>query len=623
MASLIGNKPWQVPSNGDLGKLAFMDVVDTVSHNPYYDTAISDVQPTLNLDFVNSKTLDPRITFARSTTASFYDAKSSAKAEENLLLQSQDFDNASWGIFNITRTANTAVSPDGTTTADTLDVTVNGGYLFNSVLIPLSIGTYTASIYFKSSTLTAFNINLITAGAGSGSKCTFNLSAGTAGAVTNYGATTGSTASIVSVGGSWYRCILTVPVATSASYYFYLDSATTGSVFAWGAQLEQRSTVSAYTPTTTTAITNYIPTLQTAAANVARLDYDPITREPKGLLIEESRANLLTYSDDFSNAAWSYTTPNGQITANTLIAPDGTQTADKLYEATAVTGSTVHRRINFTNQGTSLARSVTMYAKRGERKRLYVFIGNGATGTAAWYDLALGTTGMSTDYPSGGTSDITSVGNGWYRCVLNLTALGVITVQPHVVTDNATTGDARVGDGYSGIYIWGAQLEAGSFPTSYIPTVASQVTRSADSASMTGTNFSSWYNQSEGTIYVEKDSSASGNRRYVNFDDGSENNRIQITHANFVFVNGGTTQAVMSATLTGAVKIVGTYKIGSYALSVNGATPVTSSTGSIPVVNTLRLGATATGIENICGYIKKLTYFPKRLPDAELQELTA
>jgi len=71
MASLIGSKPNQVSVNGDLGKLAFMDIVDTVSNNPYYDTAISDVQPTLNLDFVNSKVVDPRITFARSTTATY------------------------------------------------------------------------------------------------------------------------------------------------------------------------------------------------------------------------------------------------------------------------------------------------------------------------------------------------------------------------------------------------------------------------------------------------------------------------------------------------------------------------------------------------------------------------
>jgi hypothetical protein len=185
-----------------------------------------------------------------------------------------------------------------------------------------------------------------------------------------------------------------------------------------------------------------------------------------------------------------------------------------------------------------------------------------------------------------------------------------------------------------------AQLEAGAFPTSYIPTVASQVTRSADAASMTGTNFSSWYSQSEGTIYAEGflNNPASGGaqqRRLADINDGSNNNRIGFGRAlsasdfRIQYVVGGVslngTNGQIANNVFPSAKVAVAYKAADYAFSPNGVTPTTSTAANVPVVNTLSIGNdwqnAATGSAN--GTIKKIAYYPMRLINAQLQALTS
>ena len=576
------------------------------------------VRPSLLLDFANTKTLDPRITFTRASTATFYDGKTVAKAEENLFQQSQTLDNAFWSGINFTRTSNTATAPDGTTTADTLDMTVIGGYFYNTISMPLSVGTYTASIYFKASSLSSFNISFITAGFGAGSKCTYDLSAGTAGAVTNYGATTGSTASIVLAGSGWYRCILTVTVATADSYFFYLDSATTGSVFAWGAQLEQRSSVTAYTATTTAPITNYIPALQTAAAGVARFEHNPTTGESLGLEIEEQRTNLLLRSEEFDNASWTKIA-GVTVSANQIVAPDGTLSGDKLIAQNNASNKLIYQSFA---AGTYTA---TVYAKAGELGGLVLTWG--ASGTL--FNLTTGA--VRINYNTAPTaSSITSVGNGWYRCSITVTLASgdSLYIGPNNNVSNGL-GSGFTGDGFGGIYIWGAQLEAGTFATSYIPTVASQVTRSADSASMTGTNFSSWYRADEGTVYQNFSpiGVSATDRVSMRISDSSGSFTNDITLRNFngsatsyaVFVNG-TSQGFISlspVSTAGSVNSIAVvYKTNDFAGAKNGNAIQTDTSGLLPVVNQLSFPS------NGCNFIKKFAYYPLRLTNAELVSLS-
>ena len=191
------------------------------------------------------------------------------------------------------------------------------------------------------------------------------------------------------------------------------------------------------------------------------------------------------------------------------------------------------------------------------------------------------------------------------------------------------------GDGTSGIYIWGAQLEAGAFATSYIPTTAAQVTRSADVASMTGTNFSSWYNQIEGVIVAQYSSYVSTNtslsKAIFGASDGTNNNRIygnvNTAGIDFLFVSAGaTTQAnistatVIADNATG--KLAAAYAVDNFAAVVNGGTAGTDTSGTVPTVDRLSIG-NLNGFSQLNGHIRIINYYNKRLSNNQLQRLTA
>jgi hypothetical protein len=189
------------------------------------------------------------------------------------------------------------------------------------------------------------------------------------------------------------------------------------------------------------------------------------------------------------------------------------------------------------------------------------------------------------------------------------------------------------GDGTSGIFAWGGQTEAGSFATSYIPTVASQVTRAADNASMLGDNFATWYRQDQGTLYVNADTLNLGaTRRNVQVDDGTSNERLYIgtdtTRPTLVAVDGGATQAAIAVsgttfTVNTPYKIAGAYALNDFAVCGNGGTVGTDTSGTLPTVTLLRLGSTETGVNGLNGHILAVNYYPVRLPDATLQSITS
>jgi hypothetical protein len=176
-----------------------------------------------------------------------------------------------------------------------------------------------------------------------------------------------------------------------------------------------------------------------------------------------------------------------------------------------------------------------------------------------------------------------------------------------------------------------AQLEAGAFATSYIPTVASQVTRAADAASMTGADFSSWYNQAEGTLYSESSRPfpvpSGGVARVFEINDGTVNNRLinsyhSATAALFFVGANNSTQANISLT-TSAVgrKLASAYQLNNFAASVNGGTVGTSATGILPVVTQAQIGS--SGSTTLNGHIRKIAYYPIRVSNTNLQALTS
>lgn len=582
------------------------------------------LHPSLMLDFANIKALDPRITFTRASTATYYDSNTVAKAEENLLLYSEQVD--LWGApLGGTVSANTTTAPNGASTADTFVATAGAG-LHRIGQNAGTLGTTrTFSIYAKVST---HNFIQVYWGSDGTAYANFNISTGAVGTV---GAA--ATASIVSVGSGWYRCIVTTTSGTADTgvNLILISSATaaraeswttagTEAVFLWGGQLEQRSSVTAYTPTTAAPITNYIPVLQTAAAGVARFDHNPITRESLGLLIEEQRTNLLTYSQELDNAAWTKN-PNVTVTPNSTVAPDGAITAD-MVTSSGSSGLGLYPGLPTGANSTTYTGSI--YAKADTLTTLRFGLAiNGEAATLYYtFDLSAET---ATIYQNGFTSNsasITAVGGGWYRCTVTGTTpasgVTIITIFPRLLAAGS-------------IFLWGAQLEAGAFATSYIPTVASQVTRNADAASMTGSNFSSWYRADEGTLFADFTPYAvTSDSRFLEVGDGSVDNRILFFGNAPIYYSqvrvAGVNQASLSFADTfvagSATKQATAYKVNDFAFDVNGATVQTDTSGQLPVVSQMRIGGSfgSSGCAN--GHIRRVVCWPRRLTNAQLQSLT-
>lgn len=404
--------------------------------------------------------------------------------------------------------------------------------------------------------------------------------------------------------------------------------------FLTGAPLDSRVT---FTRSTTATFVGSNGLIQTAAINDPRFGYNPATLTAKGLLIEETRTNLLTYSAQIDNAAWTKT--NTTVSADAVASPDGTTSADKAIPTIIAGVHTVKQASGTVTSGATVAASI--YAKKAEYTKILYRVGN-AGETSAFQvavDLNAGTISAPSAYGVGATvtsASISDAGNGWYRITLvgaisGLTAYNQIN---HVA--DASGNVVFAGDGTSGLYFWGAQIEAGAFATSYIPTVASTVARTADIAVMTGTNFSSWYNASEGTFVSSFEASPNTFTTYVAAsngvvaqnsmhmdNDGSGNMRV-------AYYSGSSAVALLSLGAVGTLGAVNTlataYKVNDFAASRNGGAVVTDTAGAVPVgVVQLNIGADPSGAAvNVSNtHIRFITYYASRLTNAQLQALTA
>ena len=364
--------------------------------------------------------------------------------------------------------------------------------------------------------------------------------------------------------------------------------------------------------------------LQTAASGVARFEHNPVTGESLGLEIEEQRTNLSLYSDNFSTDRIA---TRITVSVNQITSPDGTINADKLIASVDNNTHTLLRSLTLS----AISHTASYYFKAAEYSRVRLYYSSFAA-TRADFNLADGTVAVAgTSAP---TASITTVGNGWYRCSMTFTGTATSVGLGLALLDN-TGANSFAGNEFNGIYVFGEQLEAGSFATSYIPTVASQVTRSADSASMTGSNFSSWFRQDEGTLYAEafnRGVPINNNYHICYASDGSSSNFMSIRINNntgrvhVTGITGGATQWSSSST---TIPTAGTfaktsvaYKTNDIALTANSDTIVTDTTAVIPVVNNFYIGSTNTVTQPINGTIKKIAYYPLRLSNAELQGLT-
>jgi hypothetical protein len=553
------------------------------------------VVPSLDLRFASQKNLNDYmtgqnlITFSRTVGASqspgtFVNSQGLIETSRlnNLALYSEQLSSRLFWISSPKgrETADAIKAPNGENTADYI-FDINDGssgkvYKLQNFTLNLS-STYTLSCYFKKGINDWVFLRSGSFDATANGYAWFNISNGTVGTVqSNLTAHTPQY-----VGDGWYRCSVSFTLGATDSTglcqfgFVSADNIITETLngqigtYAWGAQLEEGSTA-----------TTYIPTTNVPSA-APRFDHDPTTGESLGLLIEESRTN---YCIDSENpAGWVVSNGASKQTFTAVTAPDG---------------STLTQGFRLPDGG---SRVYPTLSSPGTVVPVSSFYVRSVSGTAT---LNLFIQGVNVG------SNISVPSDRWLR-ISGTSASNTVTA--FSVRGNFSQSED--------VYIWGAQLETGSFPTSYIPTTGTALTRSADVASITGSNFSSWYNSNQGTL-AGKVKVIGASSFYAIYDYGSNGPWLRRwSDPNNPSGFGPGYPKIGNLPFVGG-KFADAYLVGDgIASSTNGST-VSTNTTSFSDGFQLKIFELNT-FPPVCGTISRLTYFPERLPDATLQAITA
>ena len=368
--------------------------------------------------------------------------------------------------------------------------------------------------------------------------------------------------------------------------------------------------------------------IESVAANVPRLDY-PLTNGVAGdcphLLLEPSRTNDMQRTEEFDNAYW--TKYDTSVSANQVVSPDGTVTADRILEDTGTSTHQIGRAFSFTS-GSYYA--VSVFVKENGRN-FQITAGNPNTWRgSAIYNLSTGSV-QSTTY---GTASIEDFGNGWYRCMLVGQALATASTNINFGLISGTSTTSYTGNGSSGVYLWGAQREIGLYPTSYISWDGSgSTTRSADLCNDSGT--SAQVNNDAGAFFVEIQALEEGSSasRRITLSDESSSDRIMIETDEstgtfkFFIAGGGTVRTI--ATSTGNTQT----DINKLAIGYDGVNAKAYINGT--QVGSITNATTRTGIDTVdiadwngtsnvyFGRVKQVIVFNEALTDSELATLTS
>ncbi len=538
----------------------------------------------------------------------------------NLVGYSQDFSDAYWNKSNSPVMAyNVATAPNGTMTADSIQS--NSASVYQSIgpssfsIAPNS--TFTLSLYIKKETSKTYFTGSYLYFTGGTTKLTYVLFDEVNGTINILAPDQVSMVTSVESVGDWWRFIVTgtdTGSNTNLDFAFYGTLSQNGTSLSpgigsartiWGAQLNIGSTAKPYFPTTD-------------RLNVPRLTYQNGGGGCPSLLLEKQSTNEANYSQDFGNAYWSK--GGATITANATTSPDGTQDADKIAENT--TSTTTH----YINKGFTLSATtytLGVFAKASERKWIFL-IATTSADVGAFFDLENGVVG---NVSSGYSASIENFGNGWYRCNLTFTATAA-TWYINYLTATANNTYNYAGTIGSGIFVWGAQLEASSYPTSYIPTTSSSATRVLDECSKTG--ISSLIGQTEGVLFVDfQFQQYDGQPKWVAFLGGGASYIGIYTNSSSKFVceisNSGANQFINDSytfAINQRYKIALAYKANDFVLYINGTQVATDSSGTVPSTSQLSLQYNTTPDNLTSRTYNQVVVFPTRLTNAELASLT-
>ena len=358
---------------------------------------------------------------------------------------------------------------------------------------------------------------------------------------------------------------------------------------------------------------------------VPRVEYDADGNR-LGLLVEEQRVNLALNSNDLA-ADWSEQATTATLTQD-AVGPDGKISAWTLVDDNSGgTANTVgiNEIWTFASGGTY---AISIFAKADGLNWIYFsnVLFDGGT-DLNYFDLenvALGASNPNTCF-------IEDVGNGWRRCTQVMTTTTDLSGQIVIRVANSD-GDITVDlDGTSSVQLYGFQVEAGSFPTSYMKNegTASGAIRSADVASIPVADFG--YNQSAGTVVaevVDYTSKPTGSNYVVSLDDNTASNRNQIIRYNNAWIYdvkvSNVTQVSQNlGTTNDPAKVAFAFKLNDFAATEDGDAVVTDTSGTVPNVTKMTIGSAYNNSAQLNGHIKSIKYYPRRLTNAQLQDLTS
>ena len=668
----------------------FDTTFDVLKSNSLYDKA--GAIPRLDFNFAKTKSLlDSRstqnlITFTRASTATYVDSDMLIKTASTnvprfdhnpstgeslgLLVEEArtNFYGDSSSIVteinaintNLTPSSNTVIAPDGTQSADQLVETVATGPHRHLSGAPISV------VAGQSWTISAF-IKPIP-GSASDRYPGLRISGGTS-AFTSYWVTfdlstkqtyTNSPAiwtasGIVDYPNGWKRIYAVgVVQSTTASatypFVFYsnktFNNVTSGDnytgdgvsgFYIWGAQLETGSFPTSYIPTPATftsrasTATYYDANgvIQTAAINEARSnayfpDENGVFRSA-GLLLEATATNIALNSENIVN--WAKNGNGIGTIANQVISPDGQLTGDIIFQTSAAPGADRWMGSNSLTITSGVTYTFSCWVKK-------------VSGNDAQPSIRMGFINFSQH----GSSITPNVTYEWKRFTATITANSTNSTWLGFYIGWDQNGAAN-----NNVYaVWGFQVEVSSYPTSYIPTTSSTVTRAADISSsstvtraadmaeITGANFSSWYNQSEGTVFANYRSFSFGKSSALptiaHFTDGTLNNYIRLNGApnyairNFTFSSGLIQSQMVAGGNTSNntnYAVAATFATNNAALYASGNSNFDTSYIN-PLANKVEIGnwINQNGTY-LNGHLSRLTYWPQRLTNTQLQALTA
>jgi hypothetical protein len=403
---------------------------------------------------------------------------------------------------------------------------------------------------------------------------------------------------------------------------WYSDSATLSLDFTTGV-LDSRLTFTRSSTATYIDSSGYVAS---ASIDSPRFDHDPTTLAPRGLLIEGQTANAVTYSD-CRTTGWSGLNATG--TNDSATAPDNTTTAT-LWTGGSGGGNRAYSQTFSVTSGNTYTASVYVKKPTSNAARYAkIYIRNSVEGVIGW--PSNGVLDLDTGVISGTGYTVTPYSNGWYRIV----SVGTITSTTNArvfiaITDSSGT-ETPTPTVTTALLWWGAQVESGSGASSYIPTGASTATRDPDNCVMTGTDFSSWFNASEGTLLLHAERAiTSGSGRGIAINDNTNGEAIEIgstSAGRFVVREGGIDVAAVTAgtvTANTLYKVAGAFASNDAQIAFNGTLGTQDTGVTLPTVDRLMIGKDAASPTPVYfnGRIRLFKFYPTRLPDATLQSLT-